>query len=404
MTEQTMRAVRIAGFALKIFTLLSLGLGPMMAATKIPTSVVLTVTTPSTIYFGQIVDGFAKVSSGDGSEVTGTITFFDGTMNLCVIPVEQGASCPVSVGSGFAAGTHALTAAYSGDAGHSGSTSNPVSVGVLQDATTASVTSSVNPAAYGESVLFTATVQGAHAAALGPVTFLDGTTALGTVALSSAGAASLSISSLAAGVHPITVVYGATQNSSAATSAVLSEVVQAAPATPPPPTTPVSAGSFTISASPVTVRVGQMASVMVKVSAANGFNQAVQLGCSNLPSESACTFGSGMIRAGGGSTTLQLSTMGPRDCGSTTPYGAGLPYVAPMAAGLMMLLVPRRRRVMKGLLVALVALCGLTAMGGCGNCTNLGTRPGTYIINVTGTGMGATPTVVSQKVTLTVTF
>ena len=400
-----MRAVRIGRFALKIFTLLSPGLVPAMAATSVPTSVVFTVTTPSTIYFGQVVDGYAKVSSSDGSDVTGTITFYDGTVNLCVIKVEQGASCPVSVGTGFAAGMHALTAVYSGDAGHSGSASNAVSVGVLQDATTASVTSSVNPAAYGERVLFTASVQGAHSAAWGPVTFLDGTTALGTVALSPAGVAELSISSLAVGTHPITAVYGATQNSGAATSAVLSEVVQAAAVTPPtPPAPPTAAGSFTISAAPVTVRVGQMASVMVKVSPVNGFKQAVQLGCSNLPRESACTFGSGMIRTGGGSTTLQLSTMGPRDCGSTTPYGAGLPYAAPMAAGLMLLLVPRRRRAMKGLVVALVALCGLTAMVGCGNCTDLGTRPGTYTINVTGTAMGSTPTMVTQKVTLTVTF
>ncbi len=56
------------------------------------------------------------------------------------------------------------------------------------------------------------------------------------------------------------------------------------------------------------------------------------------------------------------------------------------------------------MLVALVALAGLTAMSGCGNCTDLGTKPGTYSFNVTGTAMGTSPTVVSQKVTLTVTF
>jgi hypothetical protein len=148
-----------------------------------------------------------------------------------------------------------------------------------------------------------------------------------------------------------------------------------------------------------------MASVMVKVSPANGFNQAVQLGCTNLPNESACTFESAMIRAGGGLTTLQLSTMAPHDCGSTTSYYAGLQYAGPMAAGLMMLFIPRRRRrALKGLLIALVAFCGLTAMMGCGNCTDLGTRPGTYTINVTGTALGSTSTVVSQKVTVTVTY
>ena len=153
------------------------------------------------------------------------------------------------------------------------------------------------------------------------------------------------------------------------------------------------------------VTLGQMASVTVKVIPANGFNQAVQLGCSDLPSESACTFGAGMIRAGGGSTTLQLSTIGPHDCGSTTPYSAELPFVGPTAAGLLMLFLPgKRRRALKGMLAALVALGGLAATTGCGNCTDLGTKPGTYTFNVTGTTRGAAPTMVSQKVTLKVTL
>jgi len=497
MTEQPMHLLNIGRLALKTFALLWLGLVPVMAAADVSTSVVLTVTTPGTIYFGQNVDGYAQVNSSDGSALTGTITFYDGALNICVIPVATGASCPASTGVGFAAGTHVLTAVYSGDTGHSGSTSNAASVVVLQDSTTASVVSSANPAAYGQSVVFTASIQGAHGIVSGAVTFLDGANMLGSAALNAAGTAAISVSTLGMGTHAITAVYGGTQNSGASTSAVLSEVIQTAPAatitmlasnldpsvsgqsviftanvvksgqsvTQPTGTVTfldggtvlgagtldvaglatfitsslgvgshivtasyagdaassgstsgvlaqvvtsaqgTSPGSFTISAAPVTVRAGQMASVMVKVSPANGFNQAVLMGCTNLPSESACTFGSGMIRAGGGSTTLQLSTMAPRDCGTTTPYSAGLPYAAPMVAGLMMLFIPgKRRRALKGLLMALVALCGLTAMMGCGNCTDLGTRPGTYTINVTGTAAGSTPTVVSQKVTVTVTY
>ncbi len=487
---------RVGRLALKMFALLPLGLVPAMAVASVSTSVVFTVTTPGTIYFGQNVDGYAQVNSSDGSALTGTITFYDGSVNICVIPAAAGASCPASTGVDFTAGTHILTAVYSGDADHSGSTSNAASVVVLQDSTTAGVASSANPTIYGQSVVFTASIQGAHGIASGPVTFLDGASVLGSAALDSSGTAAISVPTLAVGTHPITAVYGGTQNSGASTSAVLSEVIQAATASTmtmlasnlnpavsgqnviltatvvkltqqvTQPTGTVTfldggavlgtgtldgaglttlqtsslgvgthlltasyagdaatssstsgvltqvvtssqgtpPGSFTISAAPVTVKIGQIASVMVKVSPANGFNQAVLLGCTNLPSESACTFGSGMIRAGGGSTTLQLSTMAPHDCGSTTPYGASLPYAGPMVAGLMMLFLPgKKRRALKGLLMALVAFCGLTAMVGCGNCTDLGTRPGTYTINVTGTALGST-TVVSQKVTVTVTF
>jgi hypothetical protein len=71
-----------------------------------------------------------------------------------------------------------------------------------------------------------------------------------------------------------------------------------------------------------------------------------------------------------------------------------------------MLLLPgtKRRRTIKALLMALVTVYSLTTMIGCGNCTDLGTRPGTYTINVVGTTQGATPMTVSQKVTLKVTY
>src|SRR5260370_19842741 len=162
MTEQPMHLLNIGRLALKTFALLWLGVAAVMAAADVSTSLVLTVTTPGTIYFGQNVDGYAQVNSSDGSALTGTIAFYDGTVNICVIPVAAGASCPASTGVGFAAGTHVLTAVYSGDTSHAGSTSNEVSVVVLQDATTANVVSSANPAQYGQGVAFTATVQGAH--------------------------------------------------------------------------------------------------------------------------------------------------------------------------------------------------------------------------------------------------
>jgi Bacterial Ig-like domain (group 3) len=475
--------------------LLWLGVVPV-AAQGVASTVQLTVTSPLTLYYGQNVDGYANVAAGDGTTLAGTITFYDGATSICVISVANAATCPATTGSGFVAGIHVLTAVYSGDTTHSGATSNAVTVTVLPDLTAVSINSSVNPAAFGQSVVFTATAQGAHGTIAGTVVFFDGSTAIGSAVLNSSGVATISTAALAAGTHPITATYGATQNFEAAASAALSEVIQPAP-TPVATTTmlassanpsvsgqsvtftvtvatagkvktptglvsildgstalwagmldasgsasfntaalgigthhltanyggdaalagsasaamaqavnaaPTGTGSFTIEVAPVTVVVGKMATIPVKVIPANGFNQAVQLGCNNLPSESACTFAAGMIPAGGGSTTLQLSTMGPHDCGSTTPYNAGLPLAGPAVAGLLILLVPGRRRGMMRMLAALVALGGFTAMSGCGNCTDLGTKPGTYTFNVTGTATGAASTVVSQKVTLTVTF
>jgi hypothetical protein len=71
-------------------------------------------------------------------------------------------------------------------------------------------------------VTFTATVS--PATATGTVQFLDGSTLLGTVALSS-GNASLLTSTLNGGRHFITAVYGGDASFSGSTSAVLTQTV-----------------------------------------------------------------------------------------------------------------------------------------------------------------------------------
>jgi hypothetical protein len=356
------------------------------------TSVVLMITTPSTIFYGQVVDGYAQVTASDNSVLSGTITFFDGATNICVIPVAQKAGCPASAGVGFAVGTHLLTAVYSGDATHAGSTSNAVSVAVLPDATTTSVVSSVSPAVAGQSVAFTATVRGGYGVATGAVTFLDGGVALGTALLNGTGVASYSTSSLGVGTHTITASYVGDGLSAASVSAGLAEVVSGSGQT-----------DFTIEVGPVSVVTGKTTSVLVKVSPLNGFNQAVQLDCSDLPNEATCTFATATIPAGGGTTMMQLSALAPRACSTTTPYGqtAAIPFGAPVLAGLVMLFVPKRRRALKGLL-AVIAMCGFIAMTGCGACTDLGTKPGTYTIKVTGLSTGAAPVTNVQKVQVTV--
>ena len=493
-----MRTISIRKLILNVLgvaAIFSLGADPLLASTTSSSSVVLTLTSSPTIYFGQNVDGYAQVNSSDGELLTGTITFYDGSSAICVISTAANSTCPASAGANFPAGQHVVTAVYSGDVEHSGSTSNAVDVTVLQDSTATSISSTNRSLTYGQNVTFTATVQGTHGTPSGTARFFDGMNLLGTEVLTPNGTTTLSVSTLSPGTHAITAVYEGTPNSAPSTSAALNEVIQpsqsattttltssANPAitgqaitftanvvkTPPSPQQPtgtvmfldgdillateaidntgaatfntsalvsgshnitasytgdttakasVSAAvievvspsqlavpSFTISASPVTVKVGQMASVTVKVTPVNGFNQLVQLGCTNLPSESSCTFGSPMVRIGGGSTTLLLSTMAPHDCGSSTSYYGSLPYSTPMAAALIMLLIPgkRPRRPMKGLLIILAAFCGLTAITGCGNCTDLGTRPGTYSINVIGTAQGPTPMTISQKITLKV--
>ncbi len=105
----------------------------------------------------------------------------------------------------------------------------PVSLtgsGVL-NATTTKIASSQNPSKVGQAVTFTATVTAATGPTpiTGNVTFSDGSTVLGTVALASNGKASLTTSSLAFGSHTITAAY-AGDSAHGTSSASLTQTVQ----------------------------------------------------------------------------------------------------------------------------------------------------------------------------------
>jgi hypothetical protein len=93
------------------------------------------------------------------------------------------------------------------------------------------VISSQNPTVFGTPITFTATVSdsssGSAGAPSGMVTFKDGATTIGTPTLSGTGptTATLKISSLSAGSHSITVVYGGDGNFVGSTSPALIQVV-----------------------------------------------------------------------------------------------------------------------------------------------------------------------------------
>jgi hypothetical protein len=94
------------------------------------------------------------------------------------------------------------------------------------------LTSSVNPAAVTQPVTFTATVaasvRGVTTTPTGTVSFLDGSTQLGSTSLNS-GVATFNTSTLAIGTHSITAKYSGDTNFHASTSAALSQSVTLAP-------------------------------------------------------------------------------------------------------------------------------------------------------------------------------
>jgi hypothetical protein len=361
-----------------------------------------------TMIYGQTYNGTATVTASDGGPLPGNTLIYDAyngaaPLLLCTLATQLGGSCPPSVGIGAQVGTHIFTAVYAPGPGdtHTGSTSPTVTIVVTQDTTTATLVGVSNPSPAAQPVIFTATLTGNDATPTGTVVFTYGATVLGQANLipSANGftsAATLTTSALPVGTDVITATYAATLNFAAA-SASFTETI-----------TPSISGTFTLTVTPtpVSVGVGYATLLTVAVTGQNGFAQALNLTCSGLPTETTCFFDTPQIAAGGGTTELLVQTTAPHSCGTTQPYflgSSGGPGLAPFAlAGLLTLFLPGRRRWLRAL-VALLVVTGATQITGCGNCTDLGTRPNTYTFTVTASSAG-TSEVQSQLVTITVTI
>lgn len=176
---------------------------------------------PST--YGQPVTLIATVSSVGGPIPTGTVTFKNGSKSLGSATLSDGGAQITT--SKLPVGNLAITASYSGDAANKKSTS-PNLEQVVNPATSATaIVSSVNPSNAGQTVKFTATVTSPTTVPTGTVTFMDGSTVLGTGNLAK-GKASFSTSALSAGSHNITAVYQGTSNITGSTSPVLVQTVK----------------------------------------------------------------------------------------------------------------------------------------------------------------------------------
>lgn len=135
---------------------------------------------------------------------------------------------------------------------------------VHANVTTLSLTSSLNPSSFGQSVTFTAVVTPAAGvgAPTGTVTFTDTTTGatLGTGTLDATGTATLSVSTLTGGTHVVTATYGGDPVFSGSGGSVTQTVSPAATGTSvsgsPDPSTSGQSVTFTAVVRPATTGIG----------------------------------------------------------------------------------------------------------------------------------------------------
>lgn len=175
--------------------------------------------------YGQPVTLTATVAGTPGLTPTGSVTFSDGSSVLGTVPLNAAGQASLSASS-LSVGDHTITATYSGNTNYFASTSAAVTQTVDQVSTTVTLTSSVNPSVYGQSVTFTAAVVGSNGGIpTGTVTFSNGSTPLGTSTLNSSGIATLADSSLSAGTNKITASYSGDVNYGASTSNTLQQII-----------------------------------------------------------------------------------------------------------------------------------------------------------------------------------
>ena len=328
--------------------------------------------------------------SNCGNVPTGTITFFAGSAQIGTPQTLQASTiagtCQVVGGVGLTIstlpfGNNSITAKYSGDVNYAASTSTPGTVDV-QILTTTAITSSAATVQQGQSVTFTATITQAQPGGPGPtgtVQFFANGANIGAIAVSG-GKAQVSSSSLPSGAVNIVAQYSGDTNYQASSNSFSQNV------TPGP--------DFNISFAPPTVNVsapGSSGSTVVTVNAMNGFTASVSLtGCSNLPSESTCSFTPATVTAGG-TSTIKVSTTAPSSLAPLSRHidfggwrtTAGAIRVLLLCAALLALAIQARRRRwnLASAMLMFTLLVGIGACGGGGGGGSTGpTNPGTPVV------------------------
>ncbi|HEY1745018.1 MAG TPA: protease pro-enzyme activation domain-containing protein [Granulicella sp.] len=281
-------------------------------------------------------------------------------------------------------------------------TTTPVST------TLAVTTVSPNPASVNQSITLTATLTPSSTtagAATGTVQFSANGSAIGSPVTISSNVATLPQAFTTAGTYSITAVYSGDTNYATSTAAAVSLVVN-----------PVVTGSFTLTPSPTTMTLAPGATSSntdtITLASINGFAGTVSLTCiitftgsgtASLPPTCSPSSASVTLAANGkGSSTFTIVTQASTS-GCTT---ASLSYRGPvgmMLAGILLLVLPiRRRKAVRALTMVLLLTGGLALTSGCGKSSSggtvcptyvtAGTTPGTYTVTVTGTSGSTTQT------------
>jgi len=355
--------------------------------------------TPNPALVQATVTFTAKVT-GAVAIPTGTVTFSANGTQIGTPATLDGTGTAALAYSGLAAGTYSITAVYSGDTDNQGDTGTDATQLVIgKIATTTDLGTSTTSGTTPQVILVAAVLPGSAPVPTGTITFNNGPTVVGSAQLDSSGLATL-VPNLPLGTYTIVAVY--------------SGDLLHSPSTSLPITISGTASGFNLAVTPATLSIAtkQNATVTVTLSSIDGFTDTIGLGCASLPAGVTCHFStiSAALAANGTATAkLTIDTNNPLSGGSAMNSHAGnqRTYLAglflPFSLFFGGLFWRFRKRHAAALTIVLLLVLSGAAMlvTGCGGFTSSSATPGTYVIQVTGTGINSN-VIHYQNVTLTI--
>ncbi len=349
------------------------------------TAVQLVSNRPSVVVTNPVT--FTATVTGNGATPTGSVTFKDGANTLGSV-VLNGSGVAAYTTSSLAVGQHNVTASYSGDAKDVAVTSAVLVETVTAYGTQTNLATSATSLTTDQPLtLLTTTVSTDGGAVTGTITFMNGSSTLGSAPVGTNGTATLTINP-DSGTYNITAHYsGDAVNAPSVSNSVTVNVSQAT--------------EFTIALNPTSVSIPTTQSQLITINLAsqNGFTDTMALGCDSLPYSVTCNFANNDVTLsanGIASVQLTVDTNSPLASGSQQSKnelpgsngGMLAAFTFPGAAlfGFSFWRFRKNAGALKALVV-IAMLAGTTfLMTGCGGFTLNSAKAGSYVIQITATG------------------
>jgi len=351
------------------------------------TTLALVSSQPTSTYGGSVTLS-ATITPGVATTApspTGTVSFAEGANVLGSSQLNANAASFTT--SALSAGSHTISATFSGDSNYSG---NSGSFTQLVNKATPTVTLAVqpNPIVPGQPAVFTVTLGSSAGVPTGTVTVTDNSTSLGNAPVNASGVATLT-ATLTGGSHALVAAYNGDANFSTFSSATINAQL----------------ANFTVSSQPAnaTIRTGQTATFTISMTPAAGFTSPVTFTCSNVPTAAACSFSQSTLTPNG-ATLSTMMTFRTSMTSSGGPFGPRAAPFQPIFLLIGMLAVwqlwlRRNRRLLQPKWLTACAILTIVFLGiGCASGPSSGssgsgssqtTPPGTYSVTVTGSTSGA---------------